>query len=106
MQSGQDDLSLRERITALNASSSQWAEERGAEQLGVRIYFLRPLRIFCRMYVRQGGWRQGIEGLVVAITEMCEAFVSAVKLWEKWWVKRRAAELKSVQDALTLRTER
>ena len=100
MQSRQDDLSLRERIAALNASSSQWAEERGAEQLGLRAYFFRPLRIFCRIYVRQGAWRQGIQGLIAAIIEMCEAFVSAVKLWEKWWVKYRAAELKRFKISL------
>lgn len=102
MPSEQDDLSfdsaqdrtLRERMTALNASSSRWAEERGAEQFDARIYLLRPLRVFCRVYVRQGGWRQGTRGLIAAIIEMYEAFVSAAKLWEKRQVKSRAAKLK------------
>jgi hypothetical protein len=32
--------------------------------------------------------------LIAAIIEAYAAFVAAAKLWEKWWVKRRAAELK------------
>ena len=94
MQSRQDDLSLREQMIALNISSAQWIEERGIEQLGVKIYFLWPLGVFFRVYVQQGGWRQGTRGLIAAVIGMYGAFVSAAKLWEKWWIERRAAELK------------
>ncbi len=94
MQFRQDDLTLRERITALDTSSSQWAEEQGVDGVGVRTYFLQPLGVFCHVYLRQGRWRQGTHGLIAAIIEAYAAFVAAAKLWEKWWVKRRAAELK------------
>jgi hypothetical protein len=32
--------------------------------------------------------------LIAAIIEAYAAFVSAAKLWEKWWIKRKVAELK------------
>ena len=83
------DVSLRERLQALNATSSAEAAALAGQgqQASCRMLVLAPFFAFVRVYVRQGEWRRGIAGLISALLVAYGVFIRYVKLWEQQHVK-------------------
>jgi glycosyltransferase involved in cell wall biosynthesis len=53
---------------------------------------LRPLAAFSLRYIKQGGWRDGIHGLVISLVWAMYVEITYMKIWEnslelsqKWW---------------------
>jgi len=83
------DVSLRERLHALNITSS--AEATALAEQGYQATYSNlvwtPFSAFLRVYFRQGEWRHGISGLITALFTAYSVFVRYTKLWEKQNVK-------------------
>jgi hypothetical protein len=81
--------SLRERLHALNVSSSAEAAALAAQ--GQQATYLAlawaPFSVFARVYVHQGEWRCGISGLITALFAAYGVFIRYSKLWEQQNVK-------------------
>ncbi len=86
------EVSLRERLHALNATSS--AEAAALAEQGKRAtattFVFTPLFTFVRVYIGQGEWQRGLSGLISAIFAAYGVFVCYSKLWEQQNVKTTA----------------
>lgn len=60
----------------------------------------RPLKLFWKSYVKKGGWREGMHGLIFAALF---AWVEFLK-WAKWWADGQRAEVRG-QRSETVRSE-
>ena len=45
---------------------------------------VQPLCAFAKYYVLKGGWREGVRGLVLAVSGAYGTFLQDAKLWERW----------------------
>jgi len=87
------EVSLHERLHALNATSSAKVvalAERGKRATATTLVFA-PFFTFVRVYFGQGEWRHGLSGLVSAIFAAYSVFVCYSKLWEQQNVKTTAS---------------
>lgn len=83
------EVSLRERLHALNATSSAEAlvlATRGQQARYSALVWV-PFSTFVRIYFRQGEWRHGISGLIAALFAAYGVFIRTTKLWEQQNVK-------------------
>ena len=81
--------SLRERLLTLNETSSAEATALAAQgqQATYPTFVWSPFGRFIRVYLRQGEWRRGISGLIVALFAAYGVFICYSKLWELQNVK-------------------
>ena len=49
---------------------------------------LRPLYSFIKYYLLKGGWREGVPGLIIAVSGAYGTFLQDAKLWQKWQAGR------------------
>lgn len=86
------EVSLRERLQALNLTSS--AEATALAEQGKRAkattFVFTPFFTFVRVYLGQGEWKRGLSGLLAAIFAAYGVFVCYSKLWEQQNVKTTA----------------
>jgi len=83
------EVSLRERLLALNVTSSAEATalaEQG-QQATYTALVLAPLSAFVRVFFVQSEWRHGISGLIAALFAAYGVFIRYSKLWEQQNVK-------------------
>lgn len=50
----------------------------------LRNLIVRPLWSFVKAYLVKGGWREGIPGLIIAVSGAYGTFLQDAKLWQKW----------------------
>lgn len=83
------DVSLRERLQTLNATSS--AEAATLAEQGQRAtpmtFIVAPFSTFVRVYLGNREWRHGIAGLISALFAAYGVFTRHIKLWEQQNVK-------------------
>lgn len=72
------------QIETINSFSSSAALSlwKSGERHSLAKIFLRPLARFLKFYIVRKGFREGFEGLIVAILEAYYVFLKYVKLWE------------------------
>jgi hypothetical protein len=84
-----DEPTLQQCFHDLNMTSSHEAialAEQGEHASLWKLLFL-PLVTFARVYTRQGEWRRGVAGVIVACFSSYAVFVRYAKLWEYWRLK-------------------
>lgn len=71
----------------------------------LRNLLFRPLLAFARQYLLKGGWREGVPGLIIAVSGAYATFLQDAKLWQKWEHRRRGLALAPASEVLTLGME-
>ncbi len=77
-------MTLQERLTALNATTSATAQAWARQNKPATAwhFLFPPLRTFCWAYLGRGEWRRGMTGLTRALFDSYAVFVTYAKLWE------------------------
>lgn len=78
------DPTIRHYFNKFNNYTSLAAEElnKKNESAGIIDILLRPLIIFCKMYVLRLGFLDGLRGLMLAVFSSAYVFTKYCKLWE------------------------
>ncbi len=78
-----DDLSEHHRVTELYARlAADHLAEKGKSSGPGKIFF-RPLAAFFRTYILKQGFRDGTQGLIIAMFTAYGVFLRYAKIWEK-----------------------
>ena len=77
-------MTLQERFTALNATTSVTAEEWARQNKRVKAwrFIFPPLGTFFSSYLGKGAWRHGVTGFTTALFDSYTVLVTYAKLWE------------------------
>jgi hypothetical protein len=70
------------KVNAYTSLSAQHWQARSHASVGWLELIGRPLGRFCRMFILQGGWREGHRGLIIASIGAFYVFAKYAKLWE------------------------
>lgn len=78
---------LSKQIGLLDRYSRYQADELAKRGRRFRVIdvTLRPVAVFCYLYLLKGGWRAGMRGLFIAVHQAIFTFFAYAKLWEKEW---------------------
>lgn len=79
------DPDLRHYLEKFNRYTSLAADDMAAagRKFTMRDLLLRPPFQFVKMYLLRGGWRDGIEGFILAVLSSAYVFTKYAKLWER-----------------------
>lgn len=70
-----------------------------------RNLIVRPLVAFARQYLLKGGWREGVPGLIIAVSGAYATFLQDAKLWQRWEHQRLGLASAPASEVLTLGME-
>jgi glycosyltransferase involved in cell wall biosynthesis len=82
---------IAHHVSKVNAYTTTMAREqyhRGARPVSALTLLWHPLGRFCRMYLLQGGWKEGCRGFIIAVIAAFYVFAKYAKLWEMQHVNR------------------
>lgn len=77
---------IAHHLSKLNTYTTTMARdlhERGAARVGMGTLVCHPLARFCRMFLLQGGWQEGLRGFIIASIGAFYVFAKYAKLWER-----------------------
>jgi glycosyltransferase involved in cell wall biosynthesis len=79
------DPDLHHYLAKFNRYTSLAAEDMivAGRTFAMRDLLLRPPFQFVKMYVLRGGWRDGVEGFILAVLSSAYVFAKYAKLWER-----------------------
>ena len=77
--------SISDHVSRMNSYSSIVARTRQERGIAFRVadLIIRPPWRFVRMFLLQGGWRDGVAGLTLAAVESFYVFLKYAKIWER-----------------------
>lgn len=71
-----------DKLNAYTTLMARGLHARGTARVGWCTLVLHPVARFCRMFVLQGGWRDGRRGCIIAALGAFYVFMKYAKLWE------------------------
>lgn len=70
------------KVNTYTTLRAQGLYERETARVGYHTLLFRPFGDFCRMFLLQGGWREGVRGWIICIIGAFYVFAKYAKLWE------------------------
>lgn len=80
------DQDLRDYVHKRNLYSEHRAAFLFEQGFPFRLHRLlgRPVWAFAKQYLLRGGWREGVPGLIIAVSGAYGTFLQDAKLWQRW----------------------